>query len=62
VVLFGERLNHTPAAFVGEIMAVALLVISVVVLSRSPLVHDEHENENTPVLPAEPRRPVREAQ
>jgi hypothetical protein len=23
------------------------------VLSRSPLVHDEHENENTPVLPAE---------
>jgi len=57
VVLFGERLNHTPAAFVGEIMAVALLVISVVVLSRSPLVHDEHENENenenTPALPAE---------
>ena len=41
VVLFGERLNHAPAAFIGEILAVALLVISVVVLSRSPLVHDE---------------------
>jgi drug/metabolite transporter (DMT)-like permease len=46
VVLFGERLNHAPAAFIGEIMAVALLVISVVVLSRSPLVHDEHEHEH----------------
>jgi drug/metabolite transporter (DMT)-like permease len=55
VVLFGERLNHAPLAFIGEIMAVALLVISVVVLSRSPLVHDESENENenesTPVPP-----------
>jgi drug/metabolite transporter (DMT)-like permease len=51
VVLFGERLNHAPLAFIGEIMAVALLVISVVVLSRSPLVHDERESENdsTPV-------------
>jgi drug/metabolite transporter (DMT)-like permease len=55
VVLFGERLNHAPAAFIGEILAVALLVISVVVLSRSPLVHDEHEGENegAPALPAE---------
>src|SRR3984957_5218397 len=53
VVLFGERLNHAPLAFIGEIMAVALLVISVVVLSRSPLVHDEHESENesTPAPP-----------
>lgn len=57
VVLFGERLNHAPAAFIGEILAVALLVISVVVLSRSPLVHDEGddegENEGAPALPAE---------
>jgi drug/metabolite transporter (DMT)-like permease len=52
VVLFGERLNHTPAAFIGEILAVALLVISVVVLSRSPLVHDE-QDEKAPVPPAE---------
>jgi hypothetical protein len=57
VVLFGERLNHAPAAFIGEIMAVALLVISVVVLSRSPLVHDERESDSesesdsTPVGP-----------
>jgi hypothetical protein len=48
VVLFGERLNHAPAAFIGEILAVALLVISVVVLSRSPLVHDEREDESPP--------------
>jgi hypothetical protein len=53
VVLFGERLNHAPAAFIGEILAVALLVISVVVLSRSPLVHEDEQNERTPVLPAE---------
>ena len=52
VVLFGERLNHAPAAFIGEILAVALLVISVVVLSRSPLVHDEDEHESAPALPA----------
>jgi hypothetical protein len=51
VVLFGERLNHAPLAFIGEILAVALLVISVVVLSRSPLVHDEQETESTPVPP-----------
>jgi hypothetical protein len=48
VVLFGERLNHAPVAFIGESLAVALLVISVVVLSRSPLVHDER----TPEVPA----------
>jgi hypothetical protein len=51
VVLFGERLNHAPAAFIGEILAVALLVISVVVLSRSPLVHDE-QDENAPASAA----------
>jgi drug/metabolite transporter (DMT)-like permease len=53
VVLFGERLNHAPAAFIGEILAVALLVISVVVLSRSPLVHDE-QDENAPASAAAP--------
>jgi drug/metabolite transporter (DMT)-like permease len=56
VVLFGERLNHAPLAFIGEILAVALLVISVVVLSRSPLVHDEQETESTPVPPATPEQ------
>ena len=40
-------------AFIGEILAVALLVISVVVLSRSPLVHeDENEGENEGARPA----------
>jgi drug/metabolite transporter (DMT)-like permease len=53
VVLFGERLNHAPAAFTGEILAVALLVISVVVLSRSPLVRDDTQDDNGPELPAE---------
>ena len=45
VVLFGERLNHAPVAFIGEILAVALLVASVVALSRSPLVRDEKGEE-----------------
>jgi drug/metabolite transporter (DMT)-like permease len=53
VVLFGERLNHTPTAFIGEIMAVALLVVSVIALSRSPLVHDEHETGGS-YSPTEP--------
>jgi drug/metabolite transporter (DMT)-like permease len=41
VVLFGERLNHHPMALAGEVVAVVVLVISVVMLSRSPLVRDE---------------------
>jgi drug/metabolite transporter (DMT)-like permease len=49
VVLFGEKLNHSPIAFIGEILAVAVLVISVVSLSRSPLVHEEKEPESEPV-------------
>jgi len=47
VVLFGERLNHAPGAFIGEILAVAVLVTSVVVLSRSPLVHPQDDPERT---------------
>ena len=41
VVLFGERLTLDPAALAGEVLALSLLVSSVVMLSRSPLVHDE---------------------
>lgn len=41
VVLFGERLNHHPVVLAGEVAAAAVLVVSVVVLSRSPLVQDE---------------------
>ncbi len=41
VVLFGERLNHHPIVLAGEVLAAAVLVVSVIVLSRSPLVQDE---------------------
>ncbi len=41
VVLFGERLNVGAAALAGEFLAFAVLVASVIVLSRSPLVQDE---------------------
>jgi drug/metabolite transporter (DMT)-like permease len=41
VVLFGERLNFASLALVGELAALAVLVSSVVLLSRSPLVRDE---------------------
>jgi len=40
VVLFGERLNHHPGVLAGEVLAAAVLVVSVIVLSRSPLVQD----------------------
>ncbi len=42
VVLFGERLNHHPVALVGEVLAAAVLVVSVIALSRSPLVQEEN--------------------
>jgi drug/metabolite transporter (DMT)-like permease len=41
IVLFGERLDHHPAAVVGEVLAAMVLVVSVVILSRSPLVQEE---------------------
>jgi drug/metabolite transporter (DMT)-like permease len=41
VVLFGERLDFAPLALAGELAALAVLVSSVVLLSRSPLVRDE---------------------
>ncbi len=57
VVLFGERLNHHPAIFAGEVLAAAVLVASVVMLSRSPLVQDEGshpESNGAPdVVPAQ---------
>ncbi len=40
VVLFGERLNHHPVVLAGELLAVAVLIVSVVALSRSPLVQE----------------------
>jgi hypothetical protein len=41
VVLFGERLNHHPAVFAGEVLAAGVLLASVIMLSRSPLVQEE---------------------
>jgi drug/metabolite transporter (DMT)-like permease len=58
VVLFGERLNLAPSALTGEVLALAVLVSSVVMLSRSPLVHEESipstqlEEAPAPVVPA----------
>jgi drug/metabolite transporter (DMT)-like permease len=41
VTLFGERLDHHPLALAGEVLALGLLIASVVLLSRSPLVQEE---------------------
>ena len=50
VVLFGDRLNLHPAAFIGELVALAAIVSSVVFLSRSPLVQEaDAEVPATPV-------------
>jgi hypothetical protein len=51
VVLFGERLNHAPLPLAGEGLALALLVGSVVLLSRSPLVRDEESTGSAPPTP-----------
>jgi drug/metabolite transporter (DMT)-like permease len=41
VVLFGERLDVTPLTLAGELAALTVLVGSVMLLSRSPLVHED---------------------
>jgi len=41
VILFGERLDHHPLILAGEVFALGVLIASVVLLSRSPLVHEE---------------------
>jgi hypothetical protein len=43
VVLFGERLNLAPSALTGEVLALAVLVASVIMLSRSPLVQEKSQ-------------------
>ena len=37
VVLFGESLRHNPLVLSGEVLAVALVIASVIMLSQSPL-------------------------
>ena len=44
VVLFGERLAHSPGVLTEEIMALGLLIGSVILLSRSPLVHADNSS------------------
>jgi hypothetical protein len=51
VVLFGERLDHHPAIFAGEVLAAGVLVASVVMLSRSPLVQEEAPSSPSPAAP-----------
>jgi hypothetical protein len=41
VVLFGERMAHNPTVLTGEVVALGLLIASVILLSRSPLVHGD---------------------
>jgi drug/metabolite transporter (DMT)-like permease len=41
VVLFGEHLDHHPLILAGDVLALGLLIASVVVLSKSQLVHEE---------------------
>lgn len=41
VVLFGEHLDVTPLAALGEVCAVGLIAVSVIALSRSPLIRDD---------------------
>jgi hypothetical protein len=41
VVLFGESLRHNPVVLLGEVLAVAVVIASVIMLSQSPLVQDE---------------------
>ena len=50
VALFGERLNHHPVVLTGEIIAFAVLVASVVTLSRSTLVRDDEATARVSAL------------
>jgi fructose-specific component phosphotransferase system IIB-like protein len=53
VVLFGESLRHNPLILSGEVLAVAVVIASVIMLSQSPLVQDEDASESE-VAPARP--------
>lgn len=56
VVLFGERLDLHPLAFLGETLALTTVIASVILLSRSPLVQDK--TPPAPVAPTPSRRPA----
>ncbi len=52
VVLFGESLRHNPLVLTGEVLAIALVIASVIMLSQSPLVQDEGPAEVRSTGPA----------
>jgi hypothetical protein len=52
VVLFGESLRHNPVVLLGEVLAVAVVIASVIMLSQSPLVQDEDSSEVASARPA----------
>ena len=52
VVLFGESLRHNPVVLLGEVLAVAVVIASVIMLSQSPLVQDEGPSEVASARPA----------
>jgi drug/metabolite transporter (DMT)-like permease len=59
VVLFGERLDHGPLTLAGEAGALVLLVGSVLLLSRSPLVVEEPSvPPESPPPPSSPAPPM----
>jgi hypothetical protein len=56
VILFGERLDLNPLALFGESAALVVLVASVILLSRSPLVQDEEAHSPPSTAPVQPLR------
>lgn len=66
VLLFGDRIDLRPFDVLGEMLAVSVVIISVIVLSRSPLIQEDSEFREPDAAPAvesgdtaPPRIPVR---
>ena len=57
ITLFGEQLRFGPWHLAGEVVAVGVLVASVVLLSRSPLIKDGQVDGAPPPIVDEPSRP-----
>ncbi len=58
VTLFGEQIRHGPLELAGEAVAVVVLVASVVLLSRSPLVTGHPAPDGRSLDPGAPREAV----
>src|SRR6185437_9560141 len=61
VTLFGEHIRYSPAHLAGEVVAVIILVASVVLLSRSPLIQEGHAPESPPPAASRPDAPAQDA-